>query len=75
MNLKIENFRNSLIDLLNTSNLPVGIVVYIIKDVYNLLIDQYKQILEEEKKTQIYDEVKYEITPNNNNITAIKKEE
>ena len=45
------------------------------KDVYNLLIDQYKQILEEEKKTQIYDEVKYEITPNNDNVTAIEKEE
>lgn len=75
MNLKIENFKNSLINLLNTSNLPIGIVVYIMKDVYNLLIDQYKQILEEEKKAQIYDEVKYEITPNNDNMTAVEKEE
>lgn len=75
MNLKIENFKNSLINLLNTSNLPIGIVVYIMKDVYNLLIDQYKQILEEEKKAQIYDEVKYEITPDKDNMTAIEKEE
>ena len=75
MNLEIENFRNSLINLLNTCNLPVGVAVYIMKDVYNLLIDQYKQVLEEEKKIQIYDEVKCEITPDNNNITVIEKEE
>ena len=35
MNLEIENFKNSLINLLNTSNLPIGIVVYIMKDMYN----------------------------------------
>lgn len=75
MNLEIENFRNSLINLLNTCNLPVGTAVYIMKDVYNLLIDQYKQILEEEKKTQIYDKVECEITPDNNNITVVEKEE
>jgi hypothetical protein len=39
MNIEIENFRNSLINLLNTCNLPVGVVVYIIKDIYNLLIN------------------------------------
>lgn len=75
MNLEIENFRNSLINLLNTCNLPVGTAVYVMKDVYNLLIDQYKQILEEEKKVQVYDEVECDITPDNNNIKIIEKEE
>lgn len=75
MNLEIENFRNSLINLLNTCNLPVGTAVYIMKDVYNLLIDQYKQILEEEKKAQIYDEVECEITPDNNSVIVIEEEE
>lgn len=75
MNLEIENFRNSLINLLNTCNLPVGTAVYVMKDVYNLLIDQYKQILEEEKKAQIYDEIECDITPDDNSIKIIEKEE
>ena len=45
------------------------------KDVYNLLIDQYKQILEEEKKAQIYDEIECDITPDDNSIKIIEKEE
>ena len=75
MNLEIENFRNSLINPLNTCNLPVGTAVYVMKDVYNLLIDQYKQILEEEKKAQIYDEIECDITPDDNSIKIIEKEE
>lgn len=75
MNLEIENLRNSLINLLNTCNLPVGTAVYVMKDVYNLLIEQYKQILEEEKKSQIYDEVECNITPDADSVQLVEEEE
>ena len=41
INLKIANFSNKLKYLIGTSQLPVGIVYYILKDTFNELQKQY----------------------------------
>lgn len=41
INLKIVNFSNKLKYLIGTSQLPIGIVYYILKDTFNELQKQY----------------------------------
>jgi hypothetical protein len=35
MNLKIENVKHELIDIINNSGLPIGVIYYVFKDLYN----------------------------------------
>lgn len=56
--LRVDNFKTQLINMLNESNLPISTIMYIIKDVfydvsaeYNRIVNQqYKDFCEEAKK-------------------------
>lgn len=52
INIDIQNFHNELINLVNTSNLPVMVAYYIYKDVFNELT----KIAEESMKTESKEE-------------------
>lgn len=56
--LKVDNFRTQLINMLNGSGLPISTIMYIMKDVYydvsteynRIVNQQYKDFCEEAKK-------------------------
>ena len=56
--LRVENFRTQLIQSLNNSNLPISIILYILKELCNeasleydrIVNQQYKEFCEEAKK-------------------------
>lgn len=52
MNILIELFKKSVIDLINNSQLPVGVVELVLKDILNEVIELKKKSLEEELKQQ-----------------------
>lgn len=74
MNLNIEKFRDSLIQLVNNCNLPIGVAVYVFKDIHNLLMDQYDETLQKERQVSTNSVVEYNITPTDNNIIEILEE-
>lgn len=49
--LQTEKFRQSLYDLINEAHLPINLVYYIIKDLFNNIENLYKESLEKEKET------------------------
>lgn len=51
-NLKTEQFKSSIITSINNSNLPIGTIYYVIKDLYKDLEIEYLKILQEEQKQQ-----------------------
>lgn len=52
-NLKIDVFRQQLLQIISNSNLPVSVIVYIIKDIYNEINDLYKQAVMNEYEESI----------------------
>lgn len=46
--LKVEHFNTQLINLINSSNLPVSVIYYILKDTTDELNRLYKQTAEEQ---------------------------
>lgn len=55
MNLKIEALKQQLIQIIGSSNLPVGVILYLLKDLYTeieLLYQEQIQIEEQQLKQQ-----------------------
>ena len=50
INLKTEQLKSSIKDMISFSELPVSNIYYIVKDIYNDITLFYNQALEEEKK-------------------------
>ena len=50
MNYKIELFKQKMIELINQSELPVGTIYYIIKDLFKQLENTYFQQVEKQFK-------------------------
>lgn len=50
INLKTEQLKSSIKDMISSSELPISNIYYIIKDIYNDIALFYNQALEEEKK-------------------------
>lgn len=59
-NTIIENLRQNLINDINNSQLPVGIVYYVAKDVFTEIERGYKNALDSEKQTEKTEEAKEE---------------
>ena len=73
VNLNIENLKESLIKVLNTSNLPIGIAIYVLKDVYNMLLQEYQRALDNERKQNDTNIIEYNITPEQDTITIVEE--
>lgn len=65
----IENFRKRLVDVINTSNVSLGVGYYVVKDVYNDLKILYIQTLNDEANTLEEEEESIEIIPPENNLS------
>lgn len=48
--LDIENVKNSLIDTINNSNLPFGVLLYMVNDIGRQLNEAYSRSVELEKQ-------------------------
>ena len=48
--LDIENVKNSLIDTINNSNLPLGVLLYMVNDIARQLNEAYSRSVELEKQ-------------------------
>lgn len=53
INLAIDDLRNGLIDIINESGLPIGVVELICKEVYNKVQMQYIAYINSEKMKNI----------------------
>lgn len=74
INMTIEQFRNDLITLLNSSHLPVGVALYIFKDVYYSLSQKYMEALQDESKAPAGETYEINITPEGEStITAVEE--
>ncbi len=74
INLNIENLKDSLIKTLNTSNLPIGVAIYVLKDVYGMLLQEYQRALNNEKQQLTKSEViEYNITPDEDTIIVTEE--
>ena len=60
LNTIIDELHNNLINDINKSQLPIGIIYYIVKDVFSNVSDAYKETLIQEqlenKKTPVEEE-------------------
>ena len=45
VNITIEEFKLSIINLLNNSNMPIGMIYYIMKDVFGEITEEYQNYL------------------------------
>lgn len=72
INQKIEYYRQQLINIINNSKLPVGILYYIIKDIFNMISIEYNAAIEREMcENAEEDKVQVEITQEDDgNVTA-----
>lgn len=52
INLQIEELKTKIVNIINESQLPVGVVKFIIKDLYNEINNIYEQTIEQEKLQQ-----------------------
>lgn len=64
-NANLEIFRQRLVELLNNSQLPVGVAYYIMKDVLIEVEKLYQQAINEDLKTPEETVEKFHIDPNN----------
>lgn len=53
INLQVENFREELINYLESSNLPASIVFYVLRDVSRTMEEQYQMILRDSYNKQM----------------------
>ena len=49
-NTRLNNLKSDIINIVNKSGLPVGIVYYIVKDAFNDITNAYKEALVSEMK-------------------------
>lgn len=54
INLIIEDFKHSVVDTVNQSGLPIGIVYYVMKDVMNELVNNYETYIENANRKEQY---------------------
>lgn len=67
LNTLMEDLQNKLINDINNSQLPVGIIYYVAKDVFSQVEKEYQRILQEEQKQDTSNQVeKEEITDKSN---------
>lgn len=53
MNLQIEFTKEQLINIINNSGLPIGVIHYLLKDISNEVIVEYNRAIAQEKQQQI----------------------
>lgn len=53
INLKIELLKEQLINVINNSGLPIGVIHYLLKDISNEVIAEYNRAIAQEKQQQI----------------------
>lgn len=53
INLQVENFREELINYLESSKLPASIVFYVLRDVSRTMEEQYQMILRDSYNKQM----------------------
>lgn len=53
MNLQIENVKQQVINVINNSNLPIGTIYYMFKDILNEVGTEYDRALASERQQQI----------------------
>lgn len=54
MNLQIESIKSNLIDIINNSGLPIGVIHYMLKDISREVATEYNKTLltEQQQKEQ-----------------------
>ena len=55
MNLQIENVKQNIINVINNSGLPIGVIHYLFKDISKEVADEYNKALmfeQQQKKEQ-----------------------
>lgn len=57
VNLQIDKLKEQLTDIINNAHLPVGVIKFIIKDLYNEIEDIYERAVAQEKAQQSKEEV------------------
>lgn len=53
INSKIEFTKEQLINVINNSGLPIGVIHYLLKDISNEVIIEYNRVIAQEKEQQI----------------------
>lgn len=53
INSKIEFTKEQLINVINNSELPIGVIHYLLKDISNEVIVEYNRAIAQEKQQQI----------------------
>lgn len=53
MNFRIEIVKKQLINVINNSELPIGVIHYLLKDISNEVIAEYNNAIAYEKQQQI----------------------
>lgn len=53
MNFRIEIVKEQLINVINNSGLPIGVIHYLLKDISNEVIVTYNNAIAQEKQQQI----------------------
>lgn len=53
INSKIEFTKEQLINVINDSGLPIGVIHYLLKDISNEVIIEYNRVIAQEKQQQI----------------------
>lgn len=67
LNTLMEDLQNKLINDINNSQLPVGIVYYIAKDVFSQIENEYQRTLKEEQEQNKSDKCEEIIDESNEN--------
>lgn len=60
-NTYLNDFKKDLVDRINQSGLPVGVVYYILKDLFNDIEDAYQNVLISEANSNIKQEQKVNV--------------
>ena len=63
-NTQLNDLKNNLINTINQSGIPVGVIYYLLKDILSEVTDSYKQTLAIEKQVEALTK---EDTKNNEN--------
>ena len=56
LNNQLNNFRKELVEKINDSQLPIGVVYYIVKDIFNDITTAYESAVLNELKEQAIQE-------------------
>jgi hypothetical protein len=58
MNLRIEDTKNQIINVINNSGLPIGVIYYLFKDINIEVTNEYNRTLNAERQMQLQNEEK-----------------